>query len=143
MVVAAAVARIARDENLAEAHTSLALIAENYDWDWQTAGKEFRRAIELDPNYPTAHQWYAEYLAWQGRFDEALAESERARQLDPLSLIISADRAAILYYSRQYDRAIEQLRTVLDMESRFPPRQHHPDSRLRSEGSVRRGVSRH
>jgi len=114
---AAALRALQINENLAEAHTSLALIAENYDWDWQTAGKEFRRAIELDPNYPTAHHWYAEYLAWQGRFDEALAESERARQLDPLSLIISADRGAILYYSRQYDRAIEQLGTVLDMDS--------------------------
>lgn len=114
---AAALQALQIDENLAEAHTSLALIAEIYDWDWQTAGKEFRRAIDLNPNYPTAHQWYAECLAWQGRFDEALAESERARQLDPLSLIISADRGAILYYSRQYDRAIEQLGTVLDMDS--------------------------
>lgn len=117
---AAALRALQIDENLAEAHTALALIAENYDWDWQTAGKEFRRAIELNPNYPTAHHWYAEYLAWQGRFDEALAESERARQLDPLSLIITTDHAAILYYSRQYDRAIEQLRTVLDMEPTFP-----------------------
>lgn len=117
---AAALRALQIDENLAEAHTALALIAENHDWDWQTAGKEFRRAIELDPNYPTAHHWYAEYLAWQGRFDEALAESDRARQLDPLSLIISADRAAIFYYSRQYDRAIEQLRTVLDLEPDFP-----------------------
>jgi tetratricopeptide (TPR) repeat protein len=104
------------DEGLAEAHTSLALITENYDWDWQTAEKEYRRAIQLDPNYATAHQWYAEYLAFQGRFDEAFAESERARQLDPLSLIIAADKGAILYFSRQYDRAIEQLRAVLDME---------------------------
>ena len=117
---AAALHALQIDENLAEAHTALALIAENYDWDWQTAGREFRRAIELNPNYPTAHQWYAEYLAWQGRFDEALAESERARRLDPLSLIISTDHAAILFYSRQYDRAIEQLRTVLDMEPTFP-----------------------
>ncbi|MHB8486210.1 MAG: FlgO family outer membrane protein [Candidatus Acidiferrales bacterium] len=117
---AAALRALQIDENLAEAHTALALIAENYDWDWQTAGREFRRAIELNPNYPTAHEWYAEYLAWQGRFGEALAESERARQLDPLSLIISTDHAAILYYSGQYDRAIEQLRTVLDMEPDFP-----------------------
>jgi tetratricopeptide (TPR) repeat protein len=70
----------------------------------------------MDPNYATAHQWYAEYLAFQGRFDEAFAESERARQLDPLSLIIAADKGAMLYFSRQYDRAIEQLRAVLDME---------------------------
>jgi tetratricopeptide (TPR) repeat protein len=113
---AAALQALELDEGLAEAHTSLALITENYDWDWQAAEKEYRRAIQLDPNYATAHQWYAEYLAFQGRFDEALAESERARQLDPLSPIIAADKGAILYFSRQYDRAIEQFRAVLEME---------------------------
>ena len=74
----------------------------------------------MDPNYATAHHWYAEYLAYQGRFDEAFAEIGRARQLDPLSLIIATDNAAILYFSRQYDRAIEQFRAVLDMEPNFP-----------------------
>ncbi|MGO9259814.1 MAG: winged helix-turn-helix domain-containing tetratricopeptide repeat protein [Bryobacteraceae bacterium] len=117
---AAALSALALDEKLAEAHTSLALITENDDWDWQAAEKEFQRGIQLDPNYATAHHWYAEYLAFQGRFDEALAESERARQLDPLSLIIAADKGAILFFSRQYDRAIQQLRTVLDMEPNFP-----------------------
>ena len=107
------------DDGLAEAHTSLALIAEIYDWDWQTGEKEYRRAIQLNPNYATAHHWYAEFLAFQGRFDEALAESERARHLDPLSVIIAADRGAILYFARQYDRAIEQFRAVLDMEPNF------------------------
>ncbi len=107
------------DEALAEAHTSLALIAENYDYDWQTAEKEYQQAIELNPNYATAHHWYAECLMWQGRFNEALRESERARQLDPLSLIIATDHGAILYYSRQYDRAIAQSRAVLDMDPSF------------------------
>jgi Tfp pilus assembly protein PilF len=107
------------DESLAEAHTSLALVAENYDYDWQTAEKEFRRAIQLDPSYPTAHHWYAEYLSWQGRFEEALAESEQARQLDPMSLIIATDHGAIRYFSRQYDRAIAQFRLVLDMDPHF------------------------
>ena len=107
------------DDSLAEAHTSLALIAENYDYDWQTAEKEYRRAIQLDPQYATAHQWYAECLSFQGRFPEALEESERARQLDPLSLIIATDHAAILYFARQYDRAIEQFRAVLAMEPNF------------------------
>jgi TolB-like protein/DNA-binding winged helix-turn-helix (wHTH) protein/Tfp pilus assembly protein PilF len=115
----AALRALALDESLAEAHASLALIAENYDYDWQTAEKEFRRAIELDPGYATAHQWYAEFLSWQGRFDEALAESERARELDPLSLIIATDHASILYFARQYDRAILQSRTVLDMDPNF------------------------
>jgi TolB-like protein/DNA-binding winged helix-turn-helix (wHTH) protein/Flp pilus assembly protein TadD len=104
---------------LAEAHTSLALISENYDWDWQKAETEFRRAIQLNPNYATAHEWYAEYLAYQGRFAEAFAESERARQLDPLSLIIAADDGAILYYSRQYDMAIAKFRAVQEMEPNF------------------------
>jgi Tfp pilus assembly protein PilF len=117
---AAALKALQLDERLAEAHTSMALIAENYDWDWQTAEKEYRRAIELNPNYATAHHWYAEYLTWNGRFDEALRESERARQLDPLSLIIAADNAMIFYYSRQYDRAEKGFNAVLEMEPTFP-----------------------
>src|ERR1051325_3472430 len=116
---AAALNALALDDSLAEAHASLALVAENYDYDWQTAEKEFRRAIQLNPDYATAHQWYAEYLAWQGRFHEALAESERARQLDPMSLIIATDRGTILFYAREYDRAIDQFRAVLDMDPRF------------------------
>jgi len=108
------------DASVAEAHTSLALVAENYDYDWQTAEKEFRQAIQLDPGYGTAHQWYAECLSFQGRFDEALAESERARQLDPLSVIIARDHGTILYFSRQYDRAIEQFRAVREMDPDFP-----------------------
>lgn len=116
---AAALRALALDDSLSEAHASLGLISENYDYDWQTAEKEFRRAIQLDSSDPTAHQWYAEYLSWQGRFDEALAESERARQIDPLSLIIATDHASILYFARQYDRAIVQSRTVLDMDRKF------------------------
>jgi TolB-like protein/Tfp pilus assembly protein PilF len=108
------------DPNLAEAHTSLGLLKETYDWDWQGAEKEFRRAIALDPNYATAHHWYAELLGFEGRFDEALAENDRAMQLDPLSLIIATDRGANLYFAGQYDRAIEQLRTVFDMQPAFP-----------------------
>ena len=116
---AAALKALQLDENLAEGHTALALIVQNRDWDWQTSEKEYRRAIELNPDYATAHQWYAEHLLWLGRFDEALRESEKARQLDPLSLIIATDHGAILYYSRQYDRAIEQLHTVLERDPNF------------------------
>src|SRR5947209_16987996 len=117
---AAALRALGIAPDLAETHTAFALIVENYDWDWQTAEKEYQRAIQLDPNYATAHHWYAEYLTWRGRFDEAMRESDRARQLDPLSLIIATDNGAILYYSRQYDRAIEQFHYVLNMEPRFP-----------------------
>jgi TolB-like protein/DNA-binding winged helix-turn-helix (wHTH) protein/Flp pilus assembly protein TadD len=109
---AAALRALALDFSLAEAHTALALIVQNHDWDWATAEREFRHAIALNPNYATAHHWYAEHLMWRGRFDEALQESERARLLDPLSLIIAADNGAILYFARQYDRAIARLRSV-------------------------------
>jgi TolB-like protein len=108
------------DDNLPEAHTAWALIIQNYDWDWKTAEHEFRRAIELNPNYATAHHWYAEHLSWRGRFDEALQESELARQLDPLSLIIAADRGAILYFARRYDQAIKQFQSVMDLDPNYP-----------------------
>jgi TolB-like protein/DNA-binding winged helix-turn-helix (wHTH) protein/Flp pilus assembly protein TadD len=117
---AAAVNALRLDERLPQAHTSMALIAESYDFDWRAAETEFRRAIALDPNYATAHEWYAEHLAWRGRFDEALVEIGRARRLDPMSLIVAADEAKILYYSRQYDRAIAQYQTILEMQPDFP-----------------------
>lgn len=116
---AAALRALEIDEKSPEAHTAMALILQNYDWDWQGSEREYRRAIDLNPNYATAHHWYAEHLMWLGRFNEALAESERARQLDPLSLIIAADNGAILYFSRQYDRAIEQFRKVLEKDPSF------------------------
>lgn len=115
----AALKALQLDDSLAEAHTSLALIVQNYDWDWQTAEREYRRAIQLNANYATAHHWYAECLAFQGRFDEALGESERARELDPLSLIIAADNGAIYYFARQYDRAIARFQGVLDVDPSF------------------------
>ncbi len=117
---AAAMKAIEIDERLAEAHTSLAVIAQNYDWNWQTAEREYRRAIELDTNYATAHHWYGEFLSYLGRFDESFAEFERARQLDPHSLIIETDKGVAFYFARQYDLAIEQLRAVIDKDPRFP-----------------------
>ena len=116
----AALKAVQLDDNLAEAHTSLALIAQNYDWDWTTSEEQYRRAIELDPNYATAHHWYAELLVMLGRFDEAFPEIERARRLDPVSLIVAADYAVFLHYARQDDRAIQQFRAVLEMEPFFP-----------------------
>jgi adenylate cyclase len=113
---AAALKALALDPSLAEAHAALALIVQNHDWAWETAEREFRQAIALNPNYATAHHWYAEHLMWRGRFDEALRESERARQLDPLSLIIAADNGAILYYARRYDQAIGRLRSVRSVD---------------------------
>lgn len=117
--LAAALKALELDEGLSEAHTSLALIVEDWNCDWPTAGKEYRRAIELNPNNATAHHWYAEYLMWLGRFDEALSESERARELDPLSLIIAVDNGQILYYSRQYDLALAKFRAVHEVDPNF------------------------
>ena len=108
------------DPALAAAQTSLALINEQYDWDWPTAGERFRNAIELDPNDATAHHWYAEYLAYVGRFDEALAEIERARRLDPRSVIIETDEAVFLYFARHYERSIALFRSVLETDPNFP-----------------------
>ena len=116
----AAAKALALDGSLAEPHASMALIAQNDDWDWRKAETEYRKAIQLDPNYATARHWYAEFLTLQGRFSEALEEIGRARQLDPRSLIIAADRGAILYCARRHKEAIEQLRAVLAMEPNFP-----------------------
>ena len=116
---AAALKALELDQQLPEAHTALAVIAQDYDWDWPTAEREYRRAIQLDPNYATAHHWYGEFLAFQGRFDEAFAEIERARQLDPLSLIIATDRAKIFYYARQYDRSVTEFQAVLARDPGF------------------------
>jgi TolB-like protein/DNA-binding winged helix-turn-helix (wHTH) protein/Tfp pilus assembly protein PilF len=116
---AAAVRAVELDPNLAAAHNALAEIAEDYDYDWRTSEKEFQRAIELSPNYATAHQWYADCLAVQGRFAPALAESEHARELDPLSPIVAADHAVILDYARQFDRSIQAFQAVLAMDPKL------------------------
>jgi DNA-binding winged helix-turn-helix (wHTH) protein/TolB-like protein len=117
---AAASQAISLDETLAEAHTSLAFVKMHYDWDWEGAEKAFRRAIELNPSYPTAFHWYAYCLTATRRHEEAIAAITRAHELDPLSLIISTDVAEVRYYARQYDRAIEQARRTLDMDPAFP-----------------------
>jgi len=115
----AALKALELDEGLAEAHASLGALKWEYDWDPSGAEKEFRRAIELNPSYATAHQWYAEELAIIGRGDEALAEIQRAKQLDPLSLPISLVAGWIPYVLRDYDGAIEQYQKTLDMDSNF------------------------
>ncbi|OLD56928.1 MAG: hypothetical protein AUI54_04515 [Acidobacteria bacterium 13_1_40CM_2_56_5] len=107
------------DESLAEAHTSLAYTYLYYDWSWSAAEREFQHALELNPNYATAHHWYHEYLAAMGRFEEQLDEIRQAEELDPLSLIINTDVGWGLYYARSYDQAIEQLQRTLDLDSNF------------------------
>jgi tetratricopeptide (TPR) repeat protein len=107
------------DETLAEAHTSLGAVRADYEWDWQAAESEFRRAIELDPSYATAHQWYAELLSQEGRHDEAIAEIQRSQELDPLSLIINVMAGRILLFAGKVDPAIEQLRNTLEIDPNF------------------------
>lgn len=116
---AAAQKAIALDDTLAEPHTSLAFMAYNYDFDWVNADRQFRRAIELNPNYATAHHWYSQFLNCVKRFDESEAEIKEALQLDPSSLIINVDYGAMFYYSRRYDQAVAQYRKTLEFEPRF------------------------
>jgi TolB-like protein/DNA-binding winged helix-turn-helix (wHTH) protein/Tfp pilus assembly protein PilF len=110
---------LALDDNLAEAHTSLAFILDLYDWDWEPAEKEYKRAIALNPGYATAHHWYAWHLIVMGRNSEGIAELRRAESLDPLSLIISADLADALCIAHLYDESVQQSRRTLEMDPNF------------------------
>jgi TolB-like protein/DNA-binding winged helix-turn-helix (wHTH) protein/Flp pilus assembly protein TadD len=116
----AALAALHLDDSLAEAHTSLAFVEMHYEWNFKEADREFQRAIQLNPNYGTAHQWYAFDLTALGRMDEAVSEVKRARQVDPLSLIINTDVAEILYYAHRYDDALKQGRATVEMDPNFP-----------------------
>lgn len=107
------------DPSLSQAHASLAYIKFYFDWDWTGAGEEFRRAIELNPNDPVAHQWHAVYLLAAGRPDDAMNEIRTGQRLDPLSLPINADVGFHHYYNRRYPEAIAQLQAVLAMKSDF------------------------
>lgn len=105
--------------SLPDAHTSLAFVEMHYEWKFQEAEQEFKRAIDLNPSYSTAHQWYAFDLAALGRMDEAVAEIKRARQTDPLSAIINSDAAEMLYWARRYDEALQQARATLEIDPNF------------------------
>jgi TolB-like protein/Tfp pilus assembly protein PilF len=107
------------DDTLAEAHTSLAFVMTDYDWDWPGAEREFQRAIGLNPNYAYAHALYAYHLYRIGQFDKAIAESKRALELDPLSLIGNRILGQSYYYARKYDQAIEQYRKTLELDPNF------------------------
>jgi TolB-like protein/DNA-binding winged helix-turn-helix (wHTH) protein/Flp pilus assembly protein TadD len=116
---AAAIKALELNSTLGEAHNSLAFVLDGFDWDFEAAGKEFRRAIELNPGYATAHHWYAWHLSLLGRFDEAIAEMKKAENLDPLSLIINADLAELLGLARSYDESIRQSRKTIEMDPNF------------------------
>ncbi len=107
------------DDSLAEAHTSPALLYQ-YNWQWTEAEQEYRRAISLNPNYPTAHHWYSLYLNVTQRFDDALREIKRAQELDPLSPIISANVAITLLLKNDIAGAIEQCRRIIELDPNHP-----------------------
>ena len=116
---AAATKALALDDNLAEAHASLAFALDLYGWDWETAETEYKLAIKLDPGYATAHQWYSWHLMMMGRNSEGILELTKAESLDPLSLIIIADMADALCVARLYDEAVQKSKKTLEMDPNF------------------------
>jgi serine/threonine protein kinase/Tfp pilus assembly protein PilF len=113
---AAAMKALEIDDKLAEAHASLAAVMKEYDWDFVGAEKEFKLAIELNPAYATAHQWYGELLSDLGRHEEAIKESLTARNLDPLAPKINSSLGICLYYARRYGQAVEELNKALEVD---------------------------
>jgi TolB-like protein/DNA-binding winged helix-turn-helix (wHTH) protein/Flp pilus assembly protein TadD len=118
---AAAVKAVQLDDSSAEAHASMGNILHNYDWDFETAEREFKRAIELNPNYATAHHLYAHLLMQVGRTDESLTQARLAQELDPLSPFINNGLARQYYLSRQYDKAIAQCQVVMEIDPTYLP----------------------
>ena len=121
---AAALKAIEIDDTLAAAHASLAPLKWIYDWDFAGGEAEFKRAIELDPNYSTAHHWFGLCLSNAGRHDEAITEIKRAAELDPLSPMISTDVGLVLSYAGKYDEAIKQFRETLELNPDFFEARH-------------------
>ena len=116
---AAALKALELDSSLADAHNSLAYVKLNYDWDWSGAEAEFKRSLELNPGYAHGHHWYAHLLFSSGRRDEALAESTRSLELDPLSPILVVHLGWHYLYTRQHDRALDQLAKALELEPSY------------------------
>jgi tetratricopeptide (TPR) repeat protein len=116
---AAAIKALELNSALGEAHNSLAFCLDGFDWNFDSAGKEFRRAIELNPGYATAHHWYAWHLSLLGRYDQAIVEMRKAKNSDPLSLIISSDLAELLMLARSYDESIVESQKTIEMDPNF------------------------
>ena len=116
---AAAIKALELDPSLGEAHAVLANIAFYFEWDWPTTEREYKRAIELSPNYATTYHWYGETLAGMGKFDESFAMYQKAVDLDPVSLAIATDHGRAYFLARQYDRAIEILTKVIEIDPTY------------------------
>jgi len=117
---AAAMKALEIDSSLAEAHTTLTDTYQYYDWDFPKAEEEYRKAIAANPNYPTAHQWYSEFLMEMGRNEEAISEARRALELDPFSLAIGTQMGDAFYHAGRADEAIEQLKKTILMDPNSP-----------------------
>jgi len=117
---AAAIKALRFDEDLPEAHTSLAAPLWLSDWHWLEAQTEFKRSLQLGPAYPTANHWYAEYLMTMGRLEEAIAKIKHSQELDPLSLIINVAVGWSFYFARRYDEAMEQLLMTVELDPNYP-----------------------
>jgi eukaryotic-like serine/threonine-protein kinase len=137
----AAMQAVKLDDSLPEAHISLALVREAYDWDWDGAESEFKRAIQLNSNSASGHQWYGDFLMRMGRFDEARMELKKAQDLDPLSLLTNTSLGRLLYFTRQYDAAAQQLTKTLDMDAKFVPAQHAIESAYAQNGKYREAIA--
>lgn len=118
---AAALKALELDEQLSEAHASLGWVYFTYEWNWPETEKEYRRAIELKPNYPTVHLWYSFYLQVVGRNPQSIEELKQAQQLDPLSLPIRSSIAVHYYYAHQYDEAMAECRKTLEIDPNYQP----------------------
>jgi Tfp pilus assembly protein PilF len=122
---AAAQKAVDTDSTLAEAYTSRAFVKLSYDWDWAGAENDFKHALQLNPKYPTAHQWYASYLMQMGKFDRGKEEIEEAHNLDPLSPIISSNTGLYSYYEHNYDDAITKYKQTLQIDPNFWVARHY------------------
>lgn len=136
----AAVRALELDDMLAEAHASFAHIKFFYDWDWQTAERGFLRAIELNPNYATAHHWYALALMFMGREECSLTEIKTAQEIDPLSLVINTNMGYLLYYARRHDEAITQLQKTVEMDPSFATAHHRLGLAFEAKGMFNEAI---
>jgi TolB-like protein/Tfp pilus assembly protein PilF len=131
------------DDGLGEAHASMALLIHDRDWDLTGAEREYRRALELSPNYATAHHWYGELLVQLGRFDEAFEHYRVALEVDPLSPAISSDLGISLYYARRYDRAVAALQRTIQADPKFSRSYHYLARVHAQEGRYLEALDQH
>ena len=131
------------DDSLAEAHTAIAMIKASYNLDWLGAERSFKQAIEKNPYYPTAHQWYAEFLCAMGKHEEALEQIHQAQQLDPASLIMQSIEAMILIYGRNYEQAITQCQRVIARDPSFVGAYAELGFAYEQQGEFRKAMDAH